>query len=80
MPGGTEIFDRAGQPINELPAEMLMGVDDRVDIALAGLDTKEAVTHFSAGGSADVARLRSGAWRDSPYLSQDRAAAHYRQN
>ena len=40
----TEIFERAGKSINELPAEMLMEVDDLVSAALRGLDAGELVT------------------------------------
>ncbi|MCQ8229084.1 MULTISPECIES: SDR family NAD(P)-dependent oxidoreductase [Pantoea] len=40
----TEIFERAGKSINDLPAEMLMEVDDLVSSALRGLDAGELVT------------------------------------
>jgi hypothetical protein len=40
----TEIFERAGKSINDLPAEMLMEVDDLVSAALRGLDASELVT------------------------------------
>jgi short-subunit dehydrogenase len=40
----TEIFERAGKSINDLPAEMLMEVDDLVSAALHGLDAGELVT------------------------------------
>ncbi|MDR6348972.1 SDR family oxidoreductase [Pantoea sp. SORGH_AS_0659] len=40
----TEIFERAGKSINEIPAEMLMEVDDLVSAALRGLDAGELVT------------------------------------
>ncbi|MFC7778740.1 SDR family NAD(P)-dependent oxidoreductase [Pantoea sp. GCM10028869] len=40
----TEIFERAGKSINELPAEMLMEVDDLVSAALRGLDAGELIT------------------------------------
>ncbi|MBY4889929.1 SDR family oxidoreductase [Pantoea sp. DY-15] len=40
----TEIFERAGKSINELPAEMLMEVNDLVSAALRGLDAGELVT------------------------------------
>jgi hypothetical protein len=40
----TEIFERAGKSINDLPAEMLMEVDDLVSAALRGLDAGELVT------------------------------------
>ncbi|WFL66965.1 SDR family oxidoreductase [Pantoea sp. X85] len=40
----TEIFERAGKSINEIPAEMLMEVDDLVSAALRGLDAGELIT------------------------------------
>lgn len=40
----TEIFERAGKSINDLPAEMMMEVDDLVSAALRGLDADELVT------------------------------------
>ncbi|MGK3143440.1 SDR family NAD(P)-dependent oxidoreductase [Pantoea sp. C2G6] len=82
LPGATrtEIFDRAGQSLNDIPAEMLMDVDEMVDAALAGLDSKEAVT---IPALEDVQM-----WHDYdqargamvPHLSRDRSATRYRQN
>jgi short-subunit dehydrogenase len=40
----TEIFERAGKSITDLPAEMLMEVEDLVSAALHGLDAGELVT------------------------------------
>lgn len=40
----TEIWERAGQDINSLPAEVVMEVDNLVDSALVGFDRREAVT------------------------------------
>ena len=82
LPGATrtEIFDRAGQSINEIPAEMLMNVDEMVEAALAGLDSKEAVT---------IPALEDlQMWHDYdracgamvPHLSRDKSASRYHQN
>lgn len=82
LPGATrtEIFDRAGQSINDIPADMLMNVDEMVDAALAGLDSKEAVT---------IPALEDlQMWHDYdqargvmvPHLSRDKSATRYRQN
>jgi len=82
LPGATrtEIFDRAGQSINEIPAEMLMDVDEMVDAALAGLDSKETVTipaleDLQMWHDYDQAR---GAM--VPHLSRNRSASRYRQS
>jgi uncharacterized protein len=46
LPGavGTPIWARAGLPVENLPKEIVMPVDDLVDAALAGLDQGELVT------------------------------------
>lgn len=82
LPGATrtEIFDRAGQSINEIPAEMVMDVDEMVNAALVGLDSKEAVTippleDLQLWHDYDRAR---GAM--VPHLSRDKSASRYRQN
>lgn len=82
LPGATrtEIFDRAGQPINTIPAEMLMEVDEMVDAALAGLDNKEAVT------IPPLEELQM--WQDYdrargtmvPHLSRNKSATRYHQS
>jgi uncharacterized protein len=46
LPGATatEIWERAGRPVEKLPAAIVMSAADMVDAALAGLDQGEAVT------------------------------------
>jgi short-subunit dehydrogenase len=46
LPGATatEIWDKAGLPVQNLPAEIVMQVEDMVDAALVGLDKGEVVT------------------------------------
>ena len=46
LPGATrtEFWDVAGTPVDTLPAEMIMTVDNLVDAALAGLDQGEFAT------------------------------------
>jgi short-subunit dehydrogenase len=46
MPGAvaTEFWDHAGRPVEQLPGEIVMSVDDVVDAALAGLDLGEFAT------------------------------------
>ena len=82
LPGATrtEIFDRAGQPINTIPAGMLMEVDEMVDAALAGLDNKEAVTipaleDLQMWQDYDEARGTM-----APHLSRNQSASRYHQS
>jgi len=46
LPGATatDFWSAAGKPVDELPKEIVMSVDDLVDAALAGLDQGEFVT------------------------------------
>jgi len=49
LPGAvaTEIWARAGRPVEQLPQEIVMPVESAVDAALAGLDQGELVTILS---------------------------------
>lgn len=80
LPGATrtEIWERSGKDVAELPAEILMEVDDLVDAALAGFDRGETVTipplHDDSGWQAmQRERLAMG-----PHLSQRDVAPRYR--
>lgn len=80
LPGATrtELWDHSGTPLDALPAEMIMEVDELVDAALAGFDKREAVTipplHEEELWSAfDQSR---GALL--PKLSTNRSAQRYR--
>lgn len=80
LPGATrtEIFDRSGKPINEIPAHMVMEVEEMVDAALAGLDAGEAVTIPALEESAlwqDYDRARGTM---VPFLSLSQSASRYR--
>src|SRR5207244_12741753 len=46
LPGATatEIWDKAGLPVQNLPASIVMSPEDMVDAALVGLDQGELVT------------------------------------
>ena len=79
LPGATrtEIWDRSGHGIDNVPSEILMDVSDLVDAALAGLDQGELVTIPSLPDNAlwdayDAARLAMG-----PTLSRSRPADRY---
>lgn len=80
LPGATrtEIWERAGVDLSSLRAEILMGVDEMVDAALAGLDQGELVTIPSLPDAAEwdaVTAARRALW---PKLSRDHAAERYR--
>jgi len=46
LPGvtATPFWDTLGHPLSNLPADIIMSVDDLVDASLAGLDRGEVVT------------------------------------
>jgi len=81
LPGATrtEIWERAGRPIEAIPVEMLMDADEMVDAALAGLDAGELVTIPSLPDPADWATLETARAALRPNLSRNHAAARYRQ-
>ncbi|WNK67494.1 SDR family oxidoreductase [Pantoea agglomerans] len=82
LPGATrtEIFDRAGQSINDIPAEMLMDVDEMVDAALAGLDSKETVTIPSLEDLQMWHDYDQARGTMVPHLSRNQSASRYRQS
>ena len=79
LPGATrtEIWERSGRPISDLPAEMLMEVDELVDAALAGLDQGELVTIPSLPDPADWDAFTAARLKLGPNLSRNHAAARY---
>jgi len=80
LPGATrtEIWERAGVDMEQFPAGMLMGVEEMVDAALAGLDHGEAVTIPALPDSDDWERFTAARLAMGPNLSRDRAAGRYR--
>ena len=79
LPGATrtEIWGRAGVDIDSLPAGMVMGVDDMVDAALAGLDQGELITVPSLPDPAEWAAFDAARHALGPNLSRDHSAARY---
>lgn len=79
LPGATrtEIWERAGIDINAFPAEMVMGVDDMVDAALAGFDQGETVTLPSLPEMADWNAFTAARLALQPNLSRNTAAPRY---
>jgi short-subunit dehydrogenase len=79
LPGATvtEIWERAGKNIEELPAHMVMPVDAMVDAALAGLDRGEPITIPPLHDEAQWHSLQAARSAMLPNLSTDRPAARY---
>ena len=74
----TEIWERSGKNIDELPAEMVMDVDEMVDAALAGFDQGELVTIPALPDTADFQALEAARLKLAPNLSRNHAAARYK--
>ena len=77
LPGATrtEIWERSGQDVNSLDPNMLMGVDDMVDAALAGFDQGELVTIPSLPDAADWEGALAAKAKLYPNLSRSQPAA-----
>ena len=79
LPGATrtEIWERSGTDIANLPAERLMDVEEMVDAALAGLDQQEPVTIPSLPEIEDFNRFTQARLALGPNLSKNHPAARY---
>lgn len=79
LPGATrtEIWERSGRKLEDLPAEILMDVGDMVDAALAGLDMGETVTIPSLPDTADWDAFTQARLRLGPKLSLSKPASRY---
>lgn len=73
----TEIFERAGKSIHELPAEMLMEVDDLVLAALRGLDAGELVTIPSVEDMQLWQTYEEARIAILPFISLNKPASRY---
>jgi short-subunit dehydrogenase len=80
LPGavGTELWARSGLPVENLPKEIVMRVDDLVDAALAGLDKGELVTIPSLPDVEYWDAYVAARKVLQPNLSRADAAARYR--
>lgn len=80
LPGATrtEFWDNAGLPSEHLPQEILMGTQEMVDAALAGLDQGELVTIPSLPNQADWQAFESARQHLGPNLSHNVAASRYK--
>ena len=79
LPGATatEIWDKAGKPVHELPPQIVMSADDMVDAALAGLDLGETVTIPALANAADWERFETARLAMSGKLSNAIPAPRY---
>ena len=73
----TEIYQRAGIDPARFPPSAMMGVEELVDAALAGLDQGEVVTIPSLPDPADWAAFTAARLTLGPNLSHDHAASRY---
>ncbi len=79
LPGATstEFWDRAGLPVHNLPAEIVMTSEEMVDASLAGLDQKELITIPSLPDAGDWHKADSARVALGPNLSRKHAAERY---
>jgi uncharacterized protein len=79
LPGavGTEFWERDGLPLEHLPKEAVMPVDEAVDAALAGLDQGELVTIPSLPDPGNWEAFVAARKVLRPFLSRAHAADRY---
>lgn len=79
LPGATatELWSNAGKPVEELPQEIVMSVNDMVDASLAGFDAGEFATVPALPEVADWNAYESARLALMPNLSRAKPAARY---
>lgn len=79
LPGATatDLWSLAGRPVEHLPQEIVMSVDDMVDAALAGFDAREFATVPALPDVADWNKFESARLALQPNLSRAKPAARY---
>jgi len=79
LPGATrtEIWERSGSDIEAMDPNMIMGVDDMVDAALAGFDQGELVTIPSLPDAADWDAALAAKAKLYPNLSRSQPAGRF---
>jgi len=79
LPGATAtpLWDKAGVPIGNLPAEWVMTTEDMVDASLAGLDQGEFATIPALPNVADFEAYEKARLALAPNLSHKNPAARY---
>ncbi|WP_395404099.1 SDR family NAD(P)-dependent oxidoreductase [Pseudoduganella sp. UC29_106] len=80
LPGAIEtpFWDKAGVPVQHLPNQIVMKVDDLVDAALSGFDQGEVVTIPSLPDAGEWERFNAARLAMGPNLSRNEPAARYR--
>jgi len=80
LPGATatDLWAKAGRPVEHLPSEIVMSTDDMVDAALAGLDYGELVTIPALPDAADWQAYEAARQKLMPNLSRKIPAERYR--
>jgi len=79
LPGATAtpFWEKAGRPVDDLPAEFVMTAEDMVDASLAGLDQHELVTIPTLPDVADWEKYEAARKALGPNLSRQIPAARY---
>jgi short-subunit dehydrogenase len=80
LPGATatDLWAKAGRPVEHLPNEIVMSTGDMVDAALAGLDQGELVTIPALPDAADWHAYEAARQKLLPNLSRKTPAERYR--
>jgi short-subunit dehydrogenase len=79
LPGATstELWDRSGLSLANLPPEIVMSAEEMVDAALAGLDQQELITLPGLPEIEDWQKYEAARKALGPNLSKQHAAARY---
>jgi hypothetical protein len=79
LPGATAtpLWEKAGRPLEHLPAQIVMTAEDMVDASLAGLDQHELITIPSLPEIADWEKFEEARKALGPNLSRRKPAARY---
>jgi uncharacterized protein len=79
LPGATAtpLWDKAGVPVDSLPAEWVMSAEDMVDASLAGLDQGEFATIPALPDAADFDAYEKARTALAPNLSHKLPATRY---
>lgn len=80
LPGATatDFWATGGLPVENLPAQIVMGAEDLVDAALIGFDRGELVTIPSLHALPEWEAYEAARQAMVPHLSSDTPAARYR--
>jgi short-subunit dehydrogenase len=80
LPGATatDMWRKAGKPVEDLPQEIVMSADDMVDAALVGLDQGEFVTLPALPDAGQWESYEAARQALVPNLSRAEPAGRYR--